>query len=83
MFRAVGVPLDLPADILRVTDRGLEDILLGNARADLERLTKDIPPTRIETITAELATPWDVLGTTAAKVVNHADRNVLVVRAPR
>ncbi len=109
VFRAVGIPPDLPADMLRVTDRGLEDIFLGNARADLERLTKDIPPTRIETITAELATPWDgicraarthtadlivigshgygvldrLLGTTAAKVVNHADRNVLVVRAPR
>jgi len=107
VFRAVTVPPDMPRDLLTVTDLGLEELLMRNARGDLERLTKELPPARLEKIVTELATPWDgicragrdqdadlivigshgyggldrVLGTTAGKVVNHADRNVLVVRA--
>jgi nucleotide-binding universal stress UspA family protein len=108
LYRAVGVPPDLPKEIFKMTDRSVEEVLMNNALADLERLAKDIPKAHIEKITATFATPWDgicraareyvvdmivigshgyggldrVLGTTAAKVVNHADRNVLVVRAP-
>ncbi len=107
VFRAVTVPPDMPRELLTVTDLRLEDLLIRNARTDLERLTQDAPPARIEKVVTELATPWDgicraareqaadlivigshgygvldrVLGTTAGKVVNHADRNVLVVRA--
>jgi nucleotide-binding universal stress UspA family protein len=107
VFRAVMVPPDMPRDLFAVTDLRLEDVLTRNARGDLERLTRDLPPERLEKIVAEFATPWDgicraareeaadlivigshgyggldrVLGTTAGKVVNHADRNVLVVRA--
>lgn len=107
VFRAVMVPPDMPRTLLAVTDLSLEDLLTRNARGDLELLTRDIPPARLEKIATELATPWDgicraareqeadlivigshgyggldrLLGTTASKVVNHADRNVLVVRA--
>jgi nucleotide-binding universal stress UspA family protein len=106
VFRAVGVPPDLPREILELTDKRLEEILIANARADVEQRTRDLPPGRVETIVAELATAWDgicrkarevdadlivigshgyggldrLLGTTASKVVNHTDRNVLVVR---
>jgi len=108
LYRAIGIPPDLPKEIFKMTDRSVEEVLMNNALADLERLAKDIPKPHIEKITATFATPWDgicraareyvvdmivigshgyggldrVLGTTAAKVVNHADRNVLVVRAP-
>lgn len=108
VFRAVTVPPDMPRDVLAVSDLRLEDLLTRNANGDLERLTRDIPPARIEKRVSSFATPWDgictaardeavdlivigshgygvldrVLGTTAGKVVNHADRNVLVVRAP-
>jgi universal stress protein F len=107
VFRAVTVPPDISRDLLAVTDLSLEEVLMRNARGDLEQLTKEIPPARLEKIVTEFATPWDgicraareqdadliaigshgyggldrVLGTTAGKVVNHADRNVLVVRA--
>ena len=107
VFRAVTVQPDMPRELLTTPDLGLDEVLLRNARSDLERLTREVPPARLEKITAELATPWDgicrvareesadlivigshgygvldrVLGTTAGKVVNHADRNVLVVRA--
>jgi universal stress protein F len=108
IYRAVGIPPDLPLDMFRITDRSIEDVLLGNARTDLERMTKELPAARIDKIVTAFATPWDgicqaareqaadlivigshgyggldrVLGTTAGKVVNHADRNVLVVRMP-
>jgi universal stress protein F len=108
IYRAVGIPPDLPLDLLRLTDRSVEEVLMNNARTELERLAKSVPAVQIEKITAAFATPWDgicraardhdadlivigshgyggldrVLGTTAGKVVNHADRNVLVVRTP-
>jgi nucleotide-binding universal stress UspA family protein len=107
VFRAVTVQPDMPRDLLTVTDLSIEEVLLRSARSDLERLTREVSPARLEKLTAEFATPWDgicsaareervdlivigshgygvldrVLGTTAGKVVNHADRNVLVVRA--
>jgi len=107
LFRAISVPSDLPREVLNLVDRSLEDLLIGNARADLERFAATLPRDRIERIVTPFATAWDgicraarefdvdlivigshgyggidrVLGTTAAKVVNHADRNVLVVRS--
>jgi len=106
VFRAVTVPPDMPSSALAVTDLSLEEVLTRNARGNLELLTRDVPPARLEEIVTEFATPWDgicraarehgadlivigshgyggldrLLGTTASKVVNHADRNVLVVR---
>jgi len=108
LYRAISIPPEIPKELFRITDRSLEDILISNALADLERLASDVPKAHIEKITATFATPWDgicragreyiadmivlgshgyggldrLLGTTAAKVVNHADRNVLVVRTP-
>jgi nucleotide-binding universal stress UspA family protein len=107
VFRAVTIPPDMPRELLAVSDLSLEEVLMRNARTDLERLTQAVPRARIEKIVTEFATPWDgicragreqeadlivigshgyggldrVLGTTAGRVVNHADRNVLVVRA--
>lgn len=106
LFRAISIPVDMPREVLNLMDRSLEDVLIGNAHADLERIAASLPRDRVERIVTPFATPWDgicrtareldvdlivigshgyggidrVLGTTAAKVVNHADRNVLVVR---
>lgn len=108
VYRAIGVPPDMPREVLSATDARLEDILMRNAHTDLQRLTEHVPRERLESITTAFATPWDgicaagkkhdadlivvgshgyggldrILGTNAAKVVNHADRNVLVVRTP-
>lgn len=108
LYRAVGVPPDMPRELLAVTDARLEEILLANARTDLQRLAQQLPAQTLGKITAAFATAWDgivrtareeaadlivigshgyhgldrLLGTTASKVVNHADRNVLVVRSP-
>jgi nucleotide-binding universal stress UspA family protein len=106
VFRAIGVPPDMPQELFRMTDVGIEDYLLAHTHRDLERLVAEVPKDRIEKITTSFATAWDgictaarendvdlivigshgyhgldkLLGTTAGKVVNHADRNVLVVR---
>jgi universal stress protein F len=106
LFRAIGIPSDMPREVLALIDRNLEDVLIGNAHAELERFAASLPRDRVERIVTPFATAWDgicrtardldidlivigshgyggldrVLGTTAAKVVNHADRNVLVVR---
>jgi len=42
LYRAVGVPPDLPKEIFKMTDRSVEEVLMNNALADLERLAKDI-----------------------------------------
>lgn len=107
LFRAIGVPPEMPRELFTITDARLEDFLLHNARADLERVASDTRPDLIESYVTNFATPWDgicragrecdadliilgshgyggidrLLGTTAAKVVNHADRNVMVVRS--
>ncbi|HEU4730206.1 MAG TPA: universal stress protein [Kofleriaceae bacterium] len=106
LLRAISVPADMPREVLNLMDRSLEDVLVGNAHAELERFAAGLPAGIVERIVTPFATAWDgicrtareldadlivigshgyggmdrVLGTTAAKVVNHADRNVLVVR---
>jgi nucleotide-binding universal stress UspA family protein len=108
LFRAIGLPTEVPREIYAKPRVELEDVLRSGAHADLERLAQDVPPRLVERITTTIGTPWDsivraaretdadlivvgshgfsgidhLLGTTAAKVVNHADRNVLIVRTP-
>ncbi len=105
LFRAVSIPPDLPHTVFEVSDVQLEEVLLGNARAELELRAKDAEG-YVEKIHCVFGTAWDsvcreakecnadlivigshghslvarMVGTTAAKVVNHADRNVLVIR---
>lgn len=107
VYRAVGIPPDMRHAIFELTDQRVEDVLIRNAREDVVRLTKEIPPGRVSQISTTFAVPWDgicrasrehdvdlivigshgyggldrLLGTTASKVVNHADRNVLLVHA--
>jgi nucleotide-binding universal stress UspA family protein len=107
LFRAVGVPLEVPAVAWSLAPEQLEKVLEDEARTALERLARDLPAEMVVGVSVALGTPWNaiceaarrenadlivigshgyggvdrVLGTTAAKVVNHADRSVLVVRA--
>jgi nucleotide-binding universal stress UspA family protein len=106
LYRAISVAPELPHRVLLEAETQLEDVLVANARRDLERLAEHIDQMLIEQILCAFATPWDgicriarerdvdlivigshgyggldrLLGTVAGKVVNHADRNVLVVR---
>ena len=106
LFRAIGIPLELPREVLVMQEVRLEEVLTKAAREELTELARAVRPELIERISTEIGTSWDaivrearkleadmivigshgyggldrLLGTTAAKVVNHADRNVLIVR---
>jgi len=106
LFRAIGVPPELPPDLISLPPIRIEETLRSTALASLDRIARTVSPALIESITTSLGTAWDaivreakavdadlimigshgyggldrLIGTTAAKVVNHADRNVLVVR---
>jgi nucleotide-binding universal stress UspA family protein len=106
LFSAIGLPPELPPDLLVAPPSRVEESLRAAAMASLEQSAATIDRQLIEAIATRVGTAWDgilqearerdadlvmlgshgyrgvdrVLGTTAAKVVNHADRNVLVVR---
>ncbi len=108
LFRAVGLPHDLPKRALEMAPDDIVEFLEQRAKADLEEEEERIPSELRAGVKVLTGTPWPsieraaneedvdlivvgshgysgldrVLGTTAAKVVNHADRSVLVVRAP-
>ena len=108
LFRAVGLPSDLPIEAYAMSPDGVVDALQQRAKRELDDASRAIPAgIRFET-RVEVGTAWQaicdagkaadaalivlgshghsaldrLLGTTAAKVVNHADRSVLVVRQP-
>ena len=106
LFRAVPLPVEIPANALGVPPTSLGDMLEDMARQHLHELAKQLPPALLDRELVTLGSPWRsicdaakacevdlvvigshgyggldrLLGTTAARVVNHADRSVLVVR---
>jgi len=108
LFRAVGIPLEIPKEAFNIAPDKTEELLERLARTELEQLAKAVPAEVIGEVRVHPGTPWraicaaakdfgadlivigshgydaldHVLGTTAAKVVNHAGCSVLVVRKP-
>ncbi len=106
LFRAVGIPPELPDRVYQASPNDLPKMLLDDAKTQLTELSRGVSPELLDGLCVRLGQPWDaicraaieqnadlivigshgyggidrVLGTTAAKVVNHADRSVLVVR---
>jgi len=105
LFRAVGIPVDLPAGALSMSPPDVAALVESEARQALAKSAAELPKgTRVR---VDLSTPWHgivdaahaehadlivigshgygaidrLLGTTAAKVVNHADCSVLVVKS--
>lgn len=107
LVRAVGLPVDLPAEAYRISGDSLTQLLQQEADKGLQELVKQIPSGLLDSTRVGIGVAWQVvceaakeldvdlivigshgfsvldrvLGTTAARVVNHADRSVLVVRA--
>lgn len=105
LFRAVSLPVGLPPEAYSVSPDGLQQLLLKQARREVELLARGLPDGMLAEIRVDLGSPWrsiceaareagadliligshgysgidHLLGTTAAKVVNHARRSVLVV----
>ncbi len=108
LFRAVPLPVELPANAMGVTPLALGDLLIDQAKQSLAEVARTLTPSLVAGTHVELGSPWRaiceaataervdlivigshgysgldrVLGTTAGKVVNHADRSVMVVRDP-
>jgi nucleotide-binding universal stress UspA family protein len=107
LFRAVGIPLGLPAEAYAMSPDSLEELLEREAKRYLEDLATGVPAGLVEAVHVHAGTPWRsicaaahefgvdlivigshgyqgldrLIGTTASKVVNHAECAVLVVRS--
>lgn len=107
LLRSVGLPAEIDQEFYVHAATSMVDMLVDNAKKDLDTLSKGVPSELIEGCNVHIGTPWDticreakdrdcdlvvlgshgysgmdrILGTTAAKVVNHCERSVLVVRA--
>jgi nucleotide-binding universal stress UspA family protein len=106
LARVVGIPIDMPLELVRVTPADFEKQLQARATDALKEMAKRIPKNVEWTSQVVSGVPWDsicwlakdedvdlvvigahgygrldrLIGTTASRVVNHADRSVLVVR---
>lgn len=107
LFRAVGIPTEVPHEAYSMTPDALADLLQREAKKYLDTLAATVPESLLLETVVGLGTPWQsichaadvanadlivigshgysgidrLIGTTAAKVVNHAKQSVLVVRA--
>lgn len=105
LFRAIGLPAEMPVEAYRLSPSSLESVLRRDAEEALAKLAST-EPSLVESVRVGVGTAWNVicgaareldvdlvvigshgfgaldrlLGTTAARVVNHCDRSVLVVR---
>jgi nucleotide-binding universal stress UspA family protein len=106
LFRAVGVPHEIPVEAYSMTPANLAELLEREAQGYLDRIAATLPPGMLLEAVVHVGTPWQgicaaadryqadmivigshgysgldrLIGTTAAKVVNHAKQSVLVVR---
>lgn len=106
LVRAVGIPHEIPIELLTQSPNQVPEILEQLARRDLEERARAIPDGVAAKMMVHVGVPWEVicraaneenadlivigshgysgidklLGTTAARVVNHTNRSVLVVR---
>ena len=106
LFRAVGVPPEVPAAAFGLAPENVVGLLNAAAAKGLTDMAATVPPELLDGIEVGVGSPWQaicaegvkrdadliiigshgygaldrIVGTTAAKVVNHADRSVLVVR---
>jgi nucleotide-binding universal stress UspA family protein len=106
LFRAIGVPHEIPVEAYTMTPVSLVELLEREAKDYLARVAASVPKGIAVETAIHVGTPWQgvcdaavqhhadciiigshgysgldhLLGTTAAKVVNHAKVSVLVVR---
>lgn len=107
LFRAVGIPIEVPHEAYSMSPDSLAELLEKQAKKYLDDLGATVPEGLLGGTIVGLGTPWQsvchaadtqnadlivigshgysgidrLIGTTAAKVVNHAKQSVLVVRA--
>jgi universal stress protein F len=108
LFRAVGVPHEVPHEAYSMTPASVAELLEAQAKKYLDKLATSVPQNLLIGTMVHIGSPWSsicqvadeqnadlivigshgyagldkLIGTTAAKVVNHAKQSVMVVRAP-
>jgi nucleotide-binding universal stress UspA family protein len=106
LFRAVSLPIGLPASALALSPDNLGLVLAESAKQHLDQLARELSPDIVERTQVEIGVPWRavcdiaeadqcdlivvgshgysgidrLIGTTAAKIVNHAPCSVLIAR---
>ncbi len=106
LFRAVGIPQEIPIEAYSMTPSNLAGLLEQEAKKYLDAVAAKLPANMLLETVVHVGTPWQgicsaadkhqadmivigshgysgldrLIGTTAAKVVNHAKQSVLVVR---
>lgn len=106
LYRAVGIPAELPALAFSLSPAAVASLLERLAKEELDELAKGVPIDVLAGVRVSLAIPWQgvceaahlvkadlivvgshgyagldrLLGTTAAKIVNHAEHSVMVVK---
>jgi universal stress protein F len=106
LFRAVGVPHEIPIEAYAMTPADVGELLEREAKKYLDQVAAALPEGLVEQTVVHAGTPWQgvcaaaeqhqadlivigshgysgldrLIGTTAAKVVDHAKQSVLVVR---
>jgi universal stress protein F len=108
LFRAVGIPREVPPEAYSMTPASLAEVLEAQAKKYLDDLAATLPKELVLGTFVHIGSPWQsicqmaddhkadmivigshgysgidrLIGTTAAKVVNHAHQSVVVVRHP-
>ena len=65
LFRAVGLPPELPSNLYSVSPNELPNILLEDAKKELTELSRDVPSDVIDGIYTHIGSPWDAICTAA------------------
>ncbi len=107
LFRAVGIPTEIPHEAYSMSPAALAELLEQEAQKYLDQLAATVPEGLLLEAVVGVGNPWQsichaanekkcdlivigshgysgldkLIGTTAAKVVNHATQSVLVVRS--
>ena len=107
LFRAVGVPIDIPQAAYSMSPDALSGLLQDEAKRHLEQVAATVPKELLLGVAIGVGTAWQgicaaadenaidlivigshgyrgidlLIGTTAAKVVNHSHQSVMVVRS--
>ena len=61
LLRAVGVPVELPIEAYRLSPASLAEVLQQEAERGLLDLSKEVPPTRLESCRVGVGAPWQVV----------------------
>jgi len=58
LSHAVGIPVELPPEAYVMSPENVVDLLVKNARKDLDKLAGELPPDMVQDVVVEVGTPW-------------------------